>query len=97
MDSLPQGHSAKSIMPAEAQIREAKPLPPCTGRHFTVQEVAELWRLSDDLIRRLFEAEPGVITIGGTRSTGRRRRYVTLRIPETVLESVHRRLQRGTS
>jgi hypothetical protein len=96
MDSLPQGHSAKSIMPSEAQIREAKPPLPCTGRHFTVQEVAELWRLSDDLVRRLFEAEPGVITIGETRSSGRRRRYVTLRIPEMVLERVHSRLQGNT-
>jgi hypothetical protein len=60
-------------------------------RHYTVNEIAELWCLSDDVIRNLFESEPGVLAIGESRS-GRKRRYVTLRIPEDVAERVHRRL-----
>ena len=58
-----------------------------------MRQIAELWGLSDDTIRNFFEKEPGVIAIGDGRSTGRRRRYVTLRIPEAVLERVHLRLQ----
>jgi hypothetical protein len=62
-------------------------------RHYTNAELAEIWKLSDDTIRKLFEDEPGVLIIGEKRS-GRKRRYVTLRIPEDVAERVHRRLTR---
>lgn len=58
-------------------------------RHYTVTEVALLWRLSDDAIRALFENEPGVIVFGDQRPG--RRRYRTIRIPEDVLERVHRK------
>jgi len=53
-------------------------------RHYSVSEVAALWSLSRDSVRRIFRREPGVLVIGD--------RYVTLRIPESVLERVHRRL-----
>jgi hypothetical protein len=58
-------------------------------RHYTVNEVAELWHLSDDAVRKIFENEPGVLALGDSRS-GRTRRYVTLRIPEDVVARVHR-------
>lgn len=60
-------------------------------RHYSVADVGEMWNLSPQVIRELFEREPGVLVIGddGTRS---KRRYRTLRIPETVMERVHRRL-----
>jgi hypothetical protein len=60
-------------------------------RHWAVTEVAELWNLSPDVVRSIFENEPGVLVIGdnGTRS---KRRYRTLRIPESVMQRVHRRL-----
>ena len=79
-------------MPGEDHIRETPPLP-CATRHYTVAEIAEQWQLSDDVVRKIFEPEPGVLAIGEGRSTGRKRRYVTLRIPEAVLARVHRRLQ----
>lgn len=60
-------------------------------RHFAVGEVAELWNLSPDVVRKLFECEPGVLVIGDHGSRGRRR-YLTLRIPQSVAERVHRRL-----
>ncbi len=60
-------------------------------RHYAVAEIAELWDLSPDKVRELFENEPGVLVIG-ERSPHRKRRYVTLRIPQTVLERVHSRL-----
>jgi hypothetical protein len=60
-------------------------------RHYAVAEIAEMWNLSADKVRELFENEPGVLVIG-ERSPRHKRRYVTLRIPESVLERVHRRL-----
>ena len=60
-------------------------------RHFTPQELAETWGVSVQTIRELFKDEEGVLKIGrdGTRM---RRRYKTLRIPESVAERVHTRL-----
>ena len=60
-------------------------------RHYAVAEIAELWNLSPDKVRELFQNEPGVLVIG-ERSPRHKRRYVTLRIPQTVLERVHHRL-----
>jgi hypothetical protein len=60
-------------------------------RCLTVKEVAALWKLSEDTVRRLFQHEPGVLAISQARHRGKRR-YVTLRIPESVLERMCRRL-----
>jgi len=62
-------------------------------RHFTVQEIATMWNLSDDAVRDIFDREPGVLVIGKDRSKGKRR-YLTLRIPQDVVERVYRRRQR---
>jgi len=60
-------------------------------RHFTPQELADMWKVSVQTIREIFQNEDGVLKIGrdGTRT---RRRYKTLRIPESVVERVHTRL-----
>ena len=60
-------------------------------RHYAVTEIAEMWNLSVDKVRELFENEPGVLVIGERRPR-HKRRYVTLRIPQKVLERVHHRL-----
>jgi len=59
-------------------------------RHWTVAEVAEAWQLSRDAVRRLFQNEPGVFALRDTNPRRRKRPYVTLRIPQSVLERVHR-------
>jgi hypothetical protein len=59
-------------------------------RHYAPDELGQLWNLSADTVRRLFEREPGVLVI--ERATGRARRYRTLRIPESVALRVHRQL-----
>ena len=69
-------------------------VPRFASRHYSVNEIAALWSLSDDAVRKIFENEPGVLTIGDTRSHLRKRRYTTLRIPEDVLARVHRRLSK---
>ena len=63
---------------------------PVLERHYTPEEIAGLWSLSADTVRRLFEREPGVMVIERTKT--RARRYRTLRIPESVALRVHRRL-----
>jgi hypothetical protein len=57
-------------------------------RHYTVEEVSKIWNISRDTVRRLFRNEPGVLVLRD-RSGHRKRRYTTLRIPQSVLESVH--------
>ena len=60
-------------------------------RHYAVIEVAAMWNLSTHKVRELFEDEPGVLVIGD-RNPRHKRRYLTLRIPQTVLQRVHNRL-----
>ena len=62
------------------------PLARFQERHYTVAEIAEMWKLSPDAVRKIFENEPGVLVIGndGSRS---KRGYHTLRIPESVMPS----------
>ena len=68
------------------------PQTPSMEPHFSVAQVAERWGLSADTVRRLFVHEPGVLVIEPVRGRFSRRRYRTLRIPESVAERVHRRL-----
>ncbi len=62
-------------------------------QHLAVEEIAATWGLSRDFVRRLFEREPGVLILGNG-ATRSKRRYRTLRIPQSVAERVHRRLTR---
>jgi hypothetical protein len=61
-------------------------------RHYSVAEISQMWQLSPDSVRKLFEREPGVLAFGGDHTTGHKRRYTTLRVPESVAARVHRRL-----
>ena len=68
--------------------------PEFAARHYSPAEIAELWSLSVDSVRKMFENEPGVLVIGNTAPKRGKRSYTTLRIPETVLERVHKRLRK---
>jgi hypothetical protein len=59
-------------------------------QHFSPDELGQVWGLSADTVRRLFEREPGVLVVERTKT--RARRYRTLRIPESVAQRVHRQL-----
>lgn len=60
--------------------------------HFTVKEVAEMWKVSENTIRRLFTDQAGVLKVGeGERRY--KRRYFTLSIPRSVLLRVHEGLR----
>jgi len=61
--------------------------------HYTAKEIAQMWNLSADTVIRIFESEPGVIVLSERRKGSiSRRQYRKLRIPEFVVERVHRRL-----
>jgi hypothetical protein len=79
-------------METVTQRVEKQPGNSAAERHYSPAEIAELWHLSAEEVRRIFSNEPGVLVIGNAKPRYGRRRYVTLRIPEQVLERVHRRL-----
>ena len=61
-------------------------------RHYSIGEVAQLWGLSVRTVRKMFGNEPGIVQWGNEESRFRRA-YITVRIPESVLLRVHRRLR----
>jgi hypothetical protein len=65
---------------------------PGVERHYSVGELARLWSLSEKTIRRIFENAAGVLQ-WGSQETRFKRGYTTLRIPESVMLRVHRRLR----
>lgn len=64
-------------------------------QHYTPKDIAKMWGFHDKTVRRLFQSEPGVIVLGNAKTTRYRKAYTTLRIPASVAERVHRRLQQG--
>jgi hypothetical protein len=56
---------------------------------YSVKELAYLWNLSDESIRRVFIKEPGVMVLPTNRSG--RRIYRTIRIPGRVAIRVRNR------
>jgi hypothetical protein len=79
--------------------QSAPPLPVSSSlsfaeRHYSIAEVAAVWQLSPDAVRRIFQNEPGVLILGGQRPP-HKRKYTTLRVPESVLLRVHRRMTKA--
>jgi hypothetical protein len=68
----------------------------CAERHYSVNELSALWNLSKQTIRRIFEEEPDVVRMGEGEAHGKRK-YVTLRIPESVVRRVYQRLSQRWS
>jgi AraC-like DNA-binding protein len=60
-------------------------------KHYSVQQVSEMWGLSEDTIRRLFRDEAGVLKIGSAETRFKRKRW-RLSIPESAMLRVHTRL-----
>lgn len=59
-------------------------------RHYTPDELAELWGVSAETVRSLFRDEPGVLRI--SQPNDGKRKYVLMRIPHSIAERVHKRL-----
>lgn len=61
-------------------------------RHYTLAELGKQLHISPDTLRKWFIDEPGVIKFGvGKLNKGRKRVYVSLRVPESVARRVYRR------
>lgn len=58
-------------------------------RHFTVPELASMWRLSREFVRQVVQHEPGVTE--WVRQEPGRRRYRVLRVPQSVAERLYHR------
>jgi hypothetical protein len=63
---------------------------PFAGKIYTPRELAQLWQLSENSIRRLFADQRGVFSLGEANPRRGKRGYVTLRIPEAVAARVWR-------
>jgi hypothetical protein len=63
-------------------------------KHYSVAEIATLWNLSEDSIRNIFRDEPGVLKIGSSFKR-KKRGYVVLRVPESILQKVHESLRKA--
>jgi hypothetical protein len=61
-------------------------------KHFRIGELAEIWGLGRETIRKLVKDEPGVILI----RQGRKKAHTTYSVPESVARRIHTRLTRAT-
>jgi len=73
-------------------IAEATASTGAIERHYKVKELAALWKLSTDTVIRLFRDEPGVLKIGRERPRRGHRSCTTLRIPDSIVQRVYRKL-----
>jgi len=60
-----------------------------TEKHFSPDEVAEMWGISRQTVVRMFECYPGVLKFGMPRIQSKRKTKTTIRIPLSVLERFH--------
>jgi hypothetical protein len=67
--------------------------PDSVEHHYSAGEVAALWGFNVETVRNIFEEEPGIIVLTAPSRKGKRP-YRTIRIPQSVLDRVHRRMQR---
>ena len=58
-------------------------------RHYTVAELAEMWKFSTEFVRQIVRGEPGVTE--WVRQQPGRRRYRVIRVPQSVVERLYRR------
>src|ERR1035438_3365024 len=69
-----------------------------TEPHYSTQQVADMWSVSRQTVQCLFDDVPGVLKISMPRlltHNPKRKPRVSLSIPATVLEQVHREQARG--
>ncbi|KKM61105.1 hypothetical protein LCGC14_1535080 [marine sediment metagenome] len=70
-----------------------QPAAPSSEKHYTPQEVGELWGFSTSRMIRLFRDEPGVVYLGSrTPNNGKIHPRMHLRIPESVMKRKYKEL-----
>jgi hypothetical protein len=66
---------------------------PALEKHYSIAEIAKLWALSEKTVRKMFENEGGVLSWGRPQSNGKKRSYVSLRVPESIMIRIHQRMR----
>jgi transcriptional regulator GlxA family with amidase domain len=87
-------NSQFSVQPSVLRSIDSSSPATAFERHYSVTELAELWCLSERTIRRIFNSEAGVLRWESSE-TRFKRGYTTLRIPESVVQRVHRKLRKA--
>lgn len=60
-------------------------------RHYTLAELAKTWHVSRYTLEAWFRNVPGIIRYGTAKlNKGRKRTYVSLRVPESVARRVYK-------
>lgn len=85
-------NSTIGISPTDS-LGNVEPSDESRERHYSPEEVGMMWSVSARTVRRMFGNEPGIIEFGNKENL-KKRRYLTIRIPESVLARVHRRLRK---
>ena len=62
---------------------------PFEERHFTIQELSDMWHFSEEFVRQIVKGEPGVTE--WVRQQPGKRRYRVLRVPQSVVERLYQR------
>jgi hypothetical protein len=72
-------------------------------RCYKIREIARRWNVSDGTVRKVFADQPGVLRIGKPSRLvfvpykKYKRRYWTMRIPESVFRQVENRMKRDSA
>jgi hypothetical protein len=61
---------------------------PFEERHYTINELAQMWKFSTEFVRQIVRGEPGVTE--WVRQQPGRRRYSVIRVPQSVAERLYR-------
>jgi hypothetical protein len=66
-------------------------------QHYSVQQISQMWGISDASVRRLFDGVPGVLAISMPRLQRNRKHkpHTLLRIPHSVVERLHQQWSAG--
>jgi hypothetical protein len=59
-----------------------------TEKHYRIAELAELWGIGRETVRKIVKDEPGVIQI----RQGRKKVHTTYSVPESVARRIHSRM-----
>lgn len=60
-------------------------------RHYRIGELARMWGLGRETLRKILVSEPGVVRV----QLGSKKRHTTYSVPESVARRVHTRLING--
>lgn len=88
--------SLEATAPAGSPMRQTPVR--ATERHYTPEEIADMWKLSLKTVSNMFRDCPGVLKYSCPRTPAEKRKrglYVTLRIPESVMAKFHELRSKG--